>query len=108
MTKLLPDADAALADLRLLADGPWREEPEFLELLGSLINDGTPILEIDNVTASGADCSVVRYKLADRLQAFVSARVAVAADADASKVKSSGHGVGPVNEGPSVLDAMAE
>ena len=86
MTKQIPDGQRALADLEALARGPWRSEPEFLELLGSLIDKGTPILEIDAVVAAGTDCTVVRYKLADRLKAFMLARIA--ANGDTHVVKS--------------------
>lgn len=93
MSAYLPDAEAALSDLRWLASGPWRSEPEFLELLRSLVDEGTPILEIDHATASGADGRVIRYKIADRLKAFIVARLAL--DADAHEVKSnSSHSVG--------------
>ncbi len=89
-----PDAEQALADLRDLARGPWRVEPEFLELLRSLIDEGTPILEIDSVLATETGCSVVRYKLADRLKAFMLTRIA--ADAETHVVESGeGHAAAP-------------
>ena len=106
MTRQIPDGQDALADLEALARGPWREEPEFLELLGSLIDEGAPFLEIDTVIAAGTDRTVVRYKLADRLKAFMLARIA--ADVDGGKIESCGHSVGPVKEDPAALDAMAE
>jgi hypothetical protein len=100
MTKLLPDGADALADLRLLADGPWRCEPELLGLLRSLVDEGAPLLEIDNVLATGTDSGVVRYKLADRLKAFMLARLAT--DANAHEVEGSrgGH-----ERAPSLLKA---
>lgn len=85
MTEQIPDAAEALADLRALTSGPWREHPDFLELVRSLIDEGAPFLEIDCVTATGADSRVVRYKLADRLKAFMAARIARNADADVVK-----------------------
>jgi hypothetical protein len=90
MTELLPDGADALADLKRLADGPWRGEPEFLGLLRSLIDKGTPVLEIESVTATGTNSGVVRYKLADELQAFMAARVASATDANGHVVESGG------------------
>ena len=88
MSGYIPDADDALADLRWLTSGPWRSEPELLELLRSLADEGTPILEIDHASALGADGRVIRSKIADRLKAFIVARLAL--DADAHEVKGSG------------------
>ena len=54
----------------------------------------------DTVIAAGTDRTIVRYKLADRLKAFMLARIAL--DLFGGEVKSSAHGVGPVKTDPAI------
>jgi hypothetical protein len=66
------DGVQALADLdelcRLAAS-----EPDLLEPLCRLIDEGTSILQIDRSRAPHASDSVVRYKLADEVHAVLAA-----------------------------------
>ena len=72
MTKAIPGAEQALSDLRFIA-GLGLSEPEVLELLGRLINDGTSILQVDRLATEAAGNGIVCYKLADELRAILAA-----------------------------------
>jgi hypothetical protein len=72
MTKTIPGAEQALSDLQAIAE-LGLTEPDILELLGRLIDEGTPVLQVDRSLAVDAGDGVVRYKLADELRAILAA-----------------------------------
>jgi hypothetical protein len=60
--------------------------PDLLKTLGRLIDEGTPIPQVDRSSAIGARDGVPRYKLADEVKAILAA--IEAGDLNAHKVKS--------------------
>lgn len=106
MSATSPETAEALADLQAIVElGP--QHPDLLEALGRLIDEGTSILQIDRLPASGAGESIVRYKLVEELRVILAA--VRARNVDANEVKSSAsHKGAPVEGEPSVLDALAE
>ena len=87
MTAAVPIETAeALADLQAVAE-LGSKHPDLLEALGRLIDEGTPILQIDRTAAASAGEGVVRYKLAEELRVILAA--VRARNVDANVVKSS-------------------
>jgi hypothetical protein len=83
------DCTQALRDLQAVVDlGPIHRD--LLETLSRLIDEGTPILQVDRSHAPSANSGVIRYKLADELQRVLAA--VRARDFDTDEVESgSGH-----------------